>query len=295
MPRSAGEVTTRRGPSSLHNSLATRRARVARRSCAHALSAAGVSVGRGTSSAGIVVNDRYCERTLVGAPARTHNDSRGAPTRPYSAGLHAVHAVVARDVRRAIQDAGYAFLRDRLPLAPAAAKLAAAARRLDERPVPNPDRGFFLQPPPRDADLDAALRRLVPPAAPDLAGMRRVLKGMRLEMLDLRRRLDRAVRRNGAPPVTVQRRSDGYAGARPRVTPVYNYAHHVGAALDSLLASRVRSWEIVVVDDGSQDDSVARVEAWMDRHPHVPALLVRHPVNRRSRARPQQRARMRAR
>src|SRR4051794_2635809 len=50
---------------------------------------------------------------------------------------------------------------------------------------------------------------------------------------------------------------------RPAVTivlPVYNVEPYIGECLDSIAAQTFRDYEVVVVDDGSQDGSVAIVE-----------------------------------
>lgn len=44
------------------------------------------------------------------------------------------------------------------------------------------------------------------------------------------------------------------------VLPVYNRAHYVGEAIESVLAQTLPPDELIVVDDGSTDDSVAVVE-----------------------------------
>ncbi|MFV0625283.1 glycosyltransferase family 2 protein [Sphingomonas sp. ac-8] len=58
--------------------------------------------------------------------------------------------------------------------------------------------------------------------------------------------------------------------------PVYNRAHLVGDAIRSIVAQRFGDWELVVVDDGSSDESIAVVEAFGD--PRI--RVVRHARNR---------------
>lgn len=50
------------------------------------------------------------------------------------------------------------------------------------------------------------------------------------------------------------------------VMPVYNYAHYVEEALDSVKDQTLASIELIVVDDCSTDDSVSVVSSWMQRH-----------------------------
>ena len=49
------------------------------------------------------------------------------------------------------------------------------------------------------------------------------------------------------------------------VIPSYNHAHYLGRALDSVLAQTRRADRIVVIDDGSKDDSVALLETYRNR------------------------------
>jgi Glycosyl transferase family 2 len=191
------------------------------------------------------------------------------------------------DVRREDTARGaYAFLREQLPMAHSVGRLAEAVRTLAERPLPEPRSAFFLQPPPREEESEAALARLEPPPPVEDAAVRRTLKDLRLQVLDLSRRVDRLLRERDGGPVAraeVLARSRWWAAGRPRISVLvttYEYAGVLGEALASLLASRERSWEVVIVDDGSRDDSSRVAAEWIARHEDVPAILVRHPFNR---------------
>lgn len=65
------------------------------------------------------------------------------------------------------------------------------------------------------------------------------------------------------------------------VIPVYNYGRYVEDALTSVARSSLERLELVVVDDGSTDDSVAIVQRWMRRNAgrFVTALHLRNRVN----------------
>lgn len=60
------------------------------------------------------------------------------------------------------------------------------------------------------------------------------------------------------------------------VVPTYNRDHLVCAALDSVQAQSFRSLEIIVIDDGSTDDTEARVRAWAETAT-LPVLYERQP------------------
>jgi hypothetical protein len=60
----------------------------------------------------------------------------------------------------------------------------------------------------------------------------------------------------------------------PRVTflvPCYNYGRYLAQALDSLLSQTLRDLELIVIDDGSQDDSMAVLTRYSDE-PRVRVL-----------------------
>jgi len=60
------------------------------------------------------------------------------------------------------------------------------------------------------------------------------------------------------------------------VVPVYNVSSYVDECLASLAGQTLRDIEIVVVDDGSTDDSPARVAAWAARDPRITVVTQRN-------------------
>ncbi len=53
------------------------------------------------------------------------------------------------------------------------------------------------------------------------------------------------------------------------ITPCYNAARHIEAAIDSVLGQTLGDLEMIVIDDGSTDDSPARVAARATRDPRL--------------------------
>ncbi len=65
------------------------------------------------------------------------------------------------------------------------------------------------------------------------------------------------------------------------VIPAYNESARIGKTLERVLSCIVeRQWdaEVLVVDDGSRDNTAAIVESWMESHPHL--HLIQNPGNR---------------
>ena len=60
------------------------------------------------------------------------------------------------------------------------------------------------------------------------------------------------------------------------IVATYNREHTLGRTIDSVLAQDLPDWELVIVDDGSEDESAALVEKYRDRR----VRLVRHSENR---------------
>ncbi|MDT7545826.1 MAG: hypothetical protein QOE99_1936, partial [Actinomycetota bacterium] len=191
------------------------------------------------------------------------------------------------------------FLRDELPFSRAVAGLIDAGHEIAARPLPADHRTAAFarrrRHSPQAASLEArdAVRAVVAERYPsDVAGadasrIRAGIKDLRLELMGVRReqaRRDLRAASGGIDPPRVEevRTTRAYAAGRPRVsviTALYNYERHIAAALDSAAESRGVEVELVVVDDGSSDGSLAAVEAWCDRSEDIPARILRHPVN----------------
>jgi GT2 family glycosyltransferase/tetratricopeptide (TPR) repeat protein len=65
------------------------------------------------------------------------------------------------------------------------------------------------------------------------------------------------------------------------VIPLYNYADYVIEALDSAAAQTLAPIELIVVDDASTDDSLARAKTWLEAHHtrFVRTILLHHCAN----------------
>ncbi|MFN0055429.1 MAG: glycosyltransferase family 2 protein [Planctomycetales bacterium] len=60
--------------------------------------------------------------------------------------------------------------------------------------------------------------------------------------------------------------------------PNYNHAHFVGLAIKAILAQTVQPLEIIIVDDGSTDESLEVIEPFARRHRHI--RILRNETNR---------------
>lgn len=65
------------------------------------------------------------------------------------------------------------------------------------------------------------------------------------------------------------------------ILPVYNAAAHLSETLESVVHQTYRTFEVILIDDGSRDDSLSIARSWQERHPDVMQIL-QHPggVNR---------------
>jgi hypothetical protein len=199
---------------------------------------------------------------------------------PHALGLVARALAQDEDRRHEIAQAAWLLLHDRQPFSASVATLIEAGHEADGNPVASGPPTQFPQSNVRPIEQELDVRET---DSKELSA----LKDIRLEMLEMRRRLDRltATVADGRPPAIVESvaESRSFAAARPRVsviTALYNYEHHIVAALDSAAASTFEDLELIVVDDGSRDRSCEVAQAWLAAHEDVPAQLVRHPINR---------------
>lgn len=111
--------------------------------------------------------------------------------------------------------------------------------------------------------------------------VRQAIREIRLDLVDLRRRVSEDPTIDPTP--VIDYRTPAWDRSRPRVSVImalYNHEPYVVEALESAASGTYSDLEIIVVDDCSNDGSNETVRRWMGASPHVPATLVRHPVNR---------------
>ena len=53
------------------------------------------------------------------------------------------------------------------------------------------------------------------------------------------------------------------------IMPNYNYANYIGEALNAILTQSFRPTEIIIVDDGSTDNSVAIIKEYMKNYSNI--------------------------
>lgn len=185
-----------------------------------------------------------------------------------------------------IRREAHSFIRSSVPFAASVAMLAGAARKLVAQPLPPRDSSRRL--PPRSPNPDRVGNP--PPEQVELSMVRKGLRGAHAELLDVRRQLSRleAIVRSPKhePPPLVQRICETRAWPSRRdakvtvLTALYNHQASIEATLDSVAAGDFADIELVIVDDGSTDQSAKITQAWMHAHEDVAVLLTRHPINR---------------
>jgi glycosyltransferase involved in cell wall biosynthesis len=53
----------------------------------------------------------------------------------------------------------------------------------------------------------------------------------------------------------------------------YNYADHIGHAIRSVIDQSYQDWELIVVDDGSKDNSIEIIKSFINKYPDKIKLL----------------------
>lgn len=53
------------------------------------------------------------------------------------------------------------------------------------------------------------------------------------------------------------------------IMPCYNSVTFLGLAIESVIAQTYRDWELIIVDDGSTDESVTRIRQYMQSEPRI--------------------------
>jgi hypothetical protein len=182
-------------------------------------------------------------------------------------------------------------LKTHSPLSRAAQELLVAARRIAGRRV-TPDAKHAARVGELRAATTAPFEKPLQPTIGFVAGESislRAIKHQVLQLTNVRRELEGlklAWTRPNDPVARTVRSAVSRAwafGRRPDVSvvvPLYNHAASVREALDSVLQSDHQDWELIVVDDGSTDDSGEVVREWIERHSYRRCLLLRHEVNR---------------
>jgi GT2 family glycosyltransferase len=221
-----------------------------------------------------------------------------ASARPKALGDLIEWLVTDGDTRRSLSLSAYRTLKDELPLSKSVEEMLEVAEDLAAPSTSSMGHRLLrLRPLPRRLklaahDSSASDPPIVPPtpyrADPETGELRRALKEVRLDLLDLRRQLHRSMLAGGLAgtpvDVKVSYRSVALRANHPPlvtvITALYNHQTEIVEALDSVLTSRLSELEVVVVDDGSTDGSLAAAQHWGEEHPEVPLLILQHPVNR---------------
>ena len=238
---------------------------------------------------------RFIEAFHCGVPVLSEPS---LATAPFVAGTHFISAApdalpyvlnsILDDTERLqqVRIAAYEELR-RHPFSRSLEQLVAVARTLTDRPLPRALPPFTRRA-PHPHPYDGLL--VIDEHSPESI-MRQQLRELRLEMQGVRRQLS-AIQRTVLDPhaldgphttevaVSVAHQLATTAPSVSVVMALYNHSEYVGAALESTIgAAGDVSYELVVVDDGSTDDSRQTVTDWIHAHPWVRARLIGHRVN----------------
>ncbi|NQX29542.1 glycosyltransferase family 2 protein [Microbacteriaceae bacterium VKM Ac-2854] len=213
----------------------------------------------------------YSEHSLDAAPliAQEHFVS----VSPENIGIMTANVLDNADELDRIRRTAYDFVRSELRLRSAVERLLEAAEQLlrAPRPVPEADEVALL---PDYLEPEPEWRRFS--GEPDHVGD--AIARLESRVTALLRAVSASSRPSVAPLVT-----PAWGAAAPRVSvivPMYNGGPWIRECLDSAIASAGIAFEVVIMDDGSTDDSPALVAAYLAEHPGIPMRLVSAPGNR---------------
>lgn len=182
-----------------------------------------------------------------------------------------------------IAQSAYHFIRSELPLSSTIAPLVSAIYRVAGAPlgpgvqIPAPTSALPRAPalPPTEYERIFAHRG-------DLDRISAGVKGLMLGQVELRRQIDAMANGStgGRPADVVEHQGSRESSLRVSVLlTVYNYADVVARAIDSVASSDFASYELIVVDDASDDGSLATIRERLARHPGMTATVIARESN----------------
>jgi hypothetical protein len=172
----------------------------------------------------------------------------------------------------------YRFVRDELPLLTTITPLVQAIEKIAAMQI---DTGSVVPPPvrplPRPPSLPPTEYQRIFSHRSDLDRVKAGIKDLVLGHAELRRQISRLANEPGeaSPADEIEHR-----GPRDRVVrvsvllTVYNYANVVRQAIASVAGSDFGDYELIVVDDGSRDESLATVRDELGRHPWMETSII---------------------
>jgi hypothetical protein len=187
----------------------------------------------------------------------------------------------AEGVSRLRRDA-YRFLREEHSLARSIAVLAETVGEVASQPLPGARaRALRTVPRPKPPQPRPAEYQLVLGRRDDGDVLRMAVKHLFLEQRELRRQISELQAGPARAEDTITRFGPrGTTGPRVSVVlTVYNYESVVGTAIDSVAVSDFTDYELVIVDDGSTDNSAAAIQAALDGAPWVSGRLIERAQN----------------
>jgi hypothetical protein len=175
-----------------------------------------------------------------------------------------------------MREAAYQFLRDELPLSRTIGSLMEAIDEVASKPhrrvtaIPLPTAPLPLEP-----QLPATEYERIFAHQTDNDRMRAGIKDLLLGQLEVRRQLAALGAEQREPTDAVE-----HFGPRDReirvsvLLTVYNYEEVVRKAIASVAGSPFEGYELVAVDDGSSDNSLAAIREELECHPTMTATVV---------------------